>query len=49
MSLTKKEIIQQINQPGYNMKESAEIVETLLEIMKQSLENGEDIKNTGCQ
>ena len=47
MSLTKKEVIQQVNQLGYSMKESAEIVESLLEIIKQSLENGEDVLVSG--
>ena len=47
MSLTKREIIQQVNQLGYNWKEATEIVETLLEIMKQSLEDGEDVLVSG--
>ena len=47
MALTKKEVIQQVNQLGYNMKDSAEIVETLLETIKQSLEDGEDILVSG--
>ena len=47
MSLTKREIIQQVNQLGYNWKEATEIVETLLEIIKQSLEDGEDVLISG--
>ncbi len=47
MSLTKREIIQQINQLGYNWKDATEIVETLLEIIKQSLEEGEDVLVSG--
>jgi len=47
MSLTKREIIQQVNQLGYNWKEATEIVETLLEIIKQSLEDGEDVLVSG--
>jgi len=47
MALTKKEVIQQVNQLGYNMKDSAEIVETLLETIKQSLEDGEDVLVSG--
>ena len=47
MALNKKEVIQKVNQLGYSMKESAEIVESLLEIIKQSLENGEDVLVSG--
>jgi len=47
MSLTKSDIIRQVNQLGYNWKDSAEIVETLLEIIKQSLEDGEDVLVSG--
>jgi len=47
MALIKKEVIQQVNQLGYNKKDSTEIVETLLEIIKQSLEDGEDILISG--
>ena len=47
MSLTKSDIIRQVNQLGYNWKDSAEIVEALLEIIKQSLEDGEDVLVSG--
>ena len=47
MALNKKEVIQKVNQLGYSLKESAEIVESLLEIIKQSLENGEDVLVSG--
>ena len=47
MALTKTQITKQINQLGYNMKDSAEIVEALLEIIKQSLEDGEDVMVSG--
>ena len=47
MSLTKSDIIRQVNQLGYNKKDSAEIVEALLEIIKQSLEDGEDVLVSG--
>ena len=47
MALTKSQITKQINQLGYNMKDSAEIVESLLEIIKQRLEDGEDVMVSG--
>ncbi len=47
MALTKKDIIREVNQLGYNWRDSAEIVEALLEIMKKSLENGEDVLVSG--
>ena len=47
MSLTKSDIIRQVNQLGYNWKDSAEIVESLLEIIKQRLEDGEDVMVSG--
>jgi len=47
MSLTKSDIIRQVNQLGYNWKESTQIVETLLEIIKQRLEDGEDVLVSG--
>jgi len=43
----KAQIVKQVNQLGYNKKDSAEIVETLLEIIKQSLEDGEDVLVSG--
>jgi len=47
MSLTKSDVIRQVNQLGYNWKDSTEIVETLLEIIKKSLEDGEDVLVSG--
>ncbi len=47
MSLTKSDVIRQVNQLGYNWKESTQIVETLLEIIKQRLEDGEDVLVSG--
>ncbi len=47
MSLTKAEIITQIMELGLDRKESARLLETLLEIMKQSLENGDDVMVSG--
>jgi len=47
MALTKTQITKQINQLGYSKKDSAEIVESLLEIIKQRLEDGEDVMVSG--
>ena len=47
MALTKTQITKQVNQLGYSKKNSAEIVENLLEIIKQRLEDGEDVMVSG--
>ncbi len=48
MALTKTEIVNRIQDYlGYSPKESNEVLETLLEIMKQSLENGEEVLISG--
>ena len=47
MALTKTQITKQVNQLGYSKKDSAEIVENLLEIIKQRLEDGEDVMVSG--
>jgi len=47
MALTKSQIIMQVHELGYSKKDSAEIVENLLEIIKKSLENGEDVMVSG--
>ena len=48
MALTKEKIIDSIyNQVGLSKSHSRIVVERLLEIMKQSLENGEDILISG--
>ena len=39
------EAIQKVN--GYSRKQSTEVTETLLEIIKQSLESGEDVMMSG--
>ena len=47
-TVTKADIVERINERiGYSKKESAEIVETLLETMKQSLGEGEKVKISG--
>jgi len=48
MSLTKDQIINSIaNQIGFPKNRSSEIIETLLEIIKMSLESGDDVLITG--
>jgi integration host factor subunit alpha len=48
MTLTKANIVEAIaEQIGYSNKQSFEIVETLLEIIKGTLESGEDVMISG--
>ncbi len=48
MSLTKNQIVDRVQDYfGYSKKESNEVLETLLEIIKQTLENGEDVLISG--
>jgi integration host factor subunit alpha len=48
MTLTKIQIVESIhNQTGFPKKESSEIVETLLEIIKRTLASGEDVLVSG--
>jgi integration host factor subunit alpha len=48
MTLTKIQIVDSIhNQTGVPKKESSEIVETLLEIIKRTLASGEDVLVSG--
>ena len=48
MALTKAEIIEAVaDQIGFSKNHSSEIVETLLEIIKRSLESGEDVLISG--
>ena len=48
MALTKEKIIDSIyNQVGLSKSQSRSVIERLLEIMKQSLESGEDILISG--
>ncbi len=48
MTLTKSHIINAIaNQIGFPKNHSSEIVETLLEIIKRTLESGEDVLISG--
>ena len=48
MALTKAQIIEEVRiRNGFTKKISTETVETLLEIMKKTLESGEDVLITG--
>ena len=48
MALTKAQIIEEVRtKNGFTLKESTKTVETLLEIMKQTLESGEDVLISG--
>jgi integration host factor subunit alpha len=48
MSLTKKDIVEQVyNELGFPRNQSVEIVESLLEIIKATLESGDDVLVSG--
>ena len=48
MTLTKANIVEAVTeQNGYPKNQSFEIIETLLEIMKSTLESGEDVLVSG--
>ena len=48
MSLTKADIVEAVaEQNGYTIKRSFEIIDTLLEIIKSTLESGEDVLVSG--
>ena len=48
MALTKAEIIETVSrQNGFSKKQSTESVETLLKIIKRTLESGEDVLISG--
>ncbi|MBF0449787.1 MAG: integration host factor subunit alpha [Candidatus Magnetomorum sp.] len=47
MALTKNNIVSQISRMGYNQKDSVFIVETLIEIIKRTLEESEDVLISG--
>ena len=48
MTLTKADIIEAIaEQDGFTLKKSKDTVETLLEIIKRTLESGEDVLLSG--
>ncbi len=47
MALTKNKIVESVNDLGFTKKKSVDIVESLLEIIKRSLENDEDVLVSG--
>ncbi|MCJ8499970.1 integration host factor subunit alpha [Desulfatitalea alkaliphila] len=47
MTLTKNDIVAKVNDLGFTKKKSAEVVESLLEIMKDALAEGEDVLVSG--
>jgi integration host factor subunit alpha len=47
MALTKNNIINRVHELGFTKKKSVEVIETLLEIMKSTLEKGEDVLISG--
>jgi integration host factor subunit alpha len=47
MALTKHEIINKVNEIGFTKKKSTEVIESLLETIKASLSNGEDVLVSG--
>lgn len=47
MTLTKADLIEKLSLNGLSKKQSPEVMENLLEIMKQTLESGEDILISG--
>ncbi len=47
MALTKQDIVMKVNELGFTKKQSVDIIETLMEIMKQTLEQGEDVLISG--
>lgn len=47
MALTKSDIVARVHELGFTKKKSVNIIESLLEIMKSTLENGDDILISG--
>ena len=48
MALTKAQIVERIqSENGFSKKRSVQVVETLLDIMKTSLESGDDVLISG--
>ena len=48
MTLTKSEIVEEVcNGIGFTKKQSVEVIESLLEIIKRTLEEGEDVLISG--
>jgi integration host factor subunit alpha len=47
MALTKNDIVKRVHELGFTKKRSVEMIEALLEIIKKTLENGEDVLISG--
>ena len=47
MALTKNDIVTSVHELGFTKKKSVEIIETLLEIMKSTLEKSENVMISG--
>jgi integration host factor subunit alpha len=47
MALTKNDIVTRVHELGFTKKKSVEIIETLLEIIKNTLEKSEDVLLSG--
>ncbi|OEU68232.1 MAG: DNA-binding protein [Desulfobacterales bacterium PC51MH44] len=47
MALTKNDIVTRVHEQGFTKKKSVEIVESMLEIMKSTLGNSEDVLISG--
>ncbi len=47
MALTKSDIVERVHGLGFTKKEAVDIIESLLEIMKSTLEKGEDVLVSG--
>lgn len=47
MSLTKTDIVEDLSKIGFNRKESVQLLERLLEVIKSNLEKGEDVLISG--
>ncbi|MCF8062245.1 MAG: integration host factor subunit alpha [Deltaproteobacteria bacterium] len=47
MALTKADLVESLAERGYRRKEAVELVETMLEILKETLARGEDVLVSG--
>jgi integration host factor subunit alpha len=47
MALTKNDIVKKVHELGFTKKKSVELIETLLEIIKGTLQKGDDVLISG--
>lgn len=47
MALTKNDIVKEVHELGFTKKKSVELIETLLEIIKGTLQKGDDVLISG--